>query len=293
MKKRARFRDEALDAQFEKDGYVHIKGFVNADQVAEMLTVFRETYQDPPGKSNLWNPLALLTESQRHEVSEKLMKHIRPSVEKYFYDVETFFGFFLTKPTNYEPSEVPVHSDSSAVNEDKFEYLTTWMPLIDVTRKNGCMYVIPGSKNIVTYCQPFSLDFPYPDVIPSLKKYAVDVPMKAGDLLIFSGKTLHGSYPNLTKDPRPAIQSVLLAPKAEIFYYYYNRDQNKVNAYEVDPWFYFKNQFEEPVGKFPLKQSFTYSPPPLSVDDVKAFYAKNPVKKSRFSSLLRMIGVGA
>jgi len=115
--------------------------------------------------------------------------------------------------------------------------------------------------------------------------------MKAGDLLVFSGKTLHGSYPNLSQNPRPAIQSVLLYPRAEIYFYYYNREKNMVNAYEVDPWFYAKNNFEEPGGTYPLKQSFTYSPPPLSVDSVKAYYAKNPVRIETFSGFLRRVGI--
>ena len=291
IKMRARFRNEALDQQFEKDGYVLIRNFVNADQVSKMLGVFNETYADPSSKCNLWNHLGLLSESERMAVSERLMEHIRPSVEKHFYDCETFFSFFLTKPTNQPPTEVPIHSDSSALDEGKYEYLTTWMPLIDVTRKNGCLYVIPRSKGIISYCQPLTLEFPYPGVIKSLKRYAVDIPMKAGDLLIFSSKTLHGSYPNRSQNPRPAIQSVLLYPKVEIFYHYYDKEKNLINTYQVDNWFYLKNQFEEPVGKYPLKASFTYSPPPLSVDDIKKYYAKNPVKIKNFSGFLRRIGI--
>jgi len=149
IKKRARFKDDVLDKQFEKDGYAVIRNFIDSGQVERMLAVFNETYQDPSSTSNLWNHLALLSESERIAVSERLMEHIRPSVERHFYDCETFFSFFLTKPTNQAPSEVPIHSDSSAVNEDKYEYITTWMPLIDVTRKNGCLYVIPRSKKLV------------------------------------------------------------------------------------------------------------------------------------------------
>jgi hypothetical protein len=278
VKTRARFKDENLEKQFEKDGYVLIRNWVSDEQVNKMRQVFKDRYKAPDFSTNIWNTLIMADESVRREVSDRLLQQLSPSIDKYFYDYMETFAYFLTKPVDEAPREVALHSDSSAVNEEKYEYLAIWLPLVDVDKNNGCMYIIPGSQKLFTYEQPFAIDWPYPDLAKPLKKYAIDLPMKAGDLLIFSGKTLHGSYPNRSKDARPVVGSGIIHPETEMLYFYYDQEKNMVKVYEVDPWFYFRNEYNEPIGKYTFKKSYPFAPPEISQTEIKSFFLENPVK---------------
>jgi hypothetical protein len=289
-KLRARFKDTALEAKFEKDGYMIIRRWVTDEQVKKMLKVFDDCYKAPDFSTNIWNTLIMADESVRREVSERLMEQIKPSIDEYFFDYMHTFAYFLTKPVDEAPREVIMHSDSSAVNEEKFDYLAIWLPLVDVTKENGCMYIVPESQKLFTYEQPFAAEWPYPQLAPALKKYAIDLPMKAGDLLIFSGKTLHGSYPNYSNNARPVVGSGLIQPATETCYYYLDREKNTIKTYVVDPWFYFKNQYDDPIGKYPLKKSFAYNPPQISERNIKSFFNKTRPKKG-LSGLLQKIGI--
>jgi ectoine hydroxylase-related dioxygenase (phytanoyl-CoA dioxygenase family) len=292
-KMRVRFKDEALDKQLEEDGYIVIKNWLTAEQVAKMKQVFDDYYQAPEFSTNLWNTLIMTDEEVRQKINDRLIETINPVLSKYFSDYFQPFGYFLTKPVDVAPREVGLHSDSSAVNEDKYGYLAIWLPLVDVTRSNGCMYMVPKSQKLFTYGQPFSMEWPYPKLVKSLKKYAVDLPMKAGDMLIFSGKTLHGSHPNHSKDPRPVVGTGLVRPDTEMLYYYYDTENNLVKTYEVEPFFYFRGEYSEPVGRYPLKGSYTFNPPEVSEKTIKQFYAKSTVKSKGILNFIRRLGIGS
>ena len=288
---RTRFKDEVLDKQCEKDGYVIIRNFVGPEQVSKMKQVFDDFYQAPDFSTNLWNTLIMTDERVRQEINDRLMEQITPSLNKYFVDYFPPFGYFLTKPVDEAPREVDMHSDPSAVNEDKFAYFALWLPLVDVTRSNGCLYMIPGSQKLFTYPHVNGVDWPYAQLAKSLRKYAVDLPMKAGDLVIFSGKTLHGSYTNLSKEPRPVVGCGLVHPDTEMVYHYYDKENNLVKTYDVEPLFYFRGDYSEPVGRHPLRGSFTYTPPVITEKVVKQFYAENAGKSNSLLNLIRRLGV--
>jgi|GEM_PF-1180193 hypothetical protein len=286
---RVKFKDNALDEKFEKDGYIVIPNCVNAEQVTKMRQVLRDYSTTFEYDKGILNTLLLKDNDLRIKISEGLMEQINPSIDKIFFERLPFYGYSLIKPTSQ--NTFTLHRDASTVNEDLFEYITIWLPLVNVTQSNGCMYVIPGSQKLFTSEVPFGVEWPYPHLAETLKKYAIDLPMKAGDLLLFSDKTLHGSYPNQSQDLRPVVSSVLIHPDTEMLFYYYNKDNNLVKAYEVDPWFYFRNEYDEPVGKYPLKKSFAFNPPLVSLNDIKDFFVKNPVKTKSSFSFLRKFGI--
>jgi ectoine hydroxylase-related dioxygenase (phytanoyl-CoA dioxygenase family) len=292
MKKRSRFKDAELDKQLEDDGYVVVRNCFTPEQVAKMKQVFTDTYRAPEYSTNLWNTLIMTTDEEREEINIRLMEQINPALSEHFTDYFPPFAYFLTKPVDTQPREVVMHSDSSAVNENKYGYLAIWIPLVDVDKSNGCMYMIPGSQKLFTYEQPFAIEWPYPQLADALKKYAVDLPMKAGDLLIFSGKTIHGSYPNAAAVPRPVVGCGLVTPDTEMLYYYYDQPNNLIKTYEVEPLFYFRAGYKEALSNYSLKESYTFNPPVISEKAIKQFYAgKSGKTEGFFSSFFRKLGI--
>ncbi len=272
---RTRFRDPATEENFERDGYVVIKNMVGKEAIKEMMDIFSAHYQEPKEKVVAWNTAVMVGEEEKNHISSELIKILEPSLNAHLEDFKPPFAYFLTKPAEKTATNIPIHRDASGVDEKQSEYLIFWMPLIDLERDNGCLYILPGSNKLFSYELPFSMDWPYHHLDSVLNSYKIDLKLNAGDAVIFSGKTLHGSYPNTTASPRPVVCSGLIDQTSELLYYYLNRDSNKIEAYGVDPDFFLKSDFSDPNGKYPLRFSFDYQPPAVHSRDVTDFYKKN------------------
>ena len=148
------------------------------------------------------------------------------------------------------------------------------MPLVDLNKENGCLYIVPKSNKLFNYELPFAVDWPYKNLAKELEAFQIDLELKAGDAVIFSGKTLHGSYPNVSNNARPVACCGLIDNVSQLLYYYYNRNNNTVETYEVKPDFFLRGDFSEPKGKYPFRLAFDYNPPVLQPKDIKLFYNK-------------------
>ena len=89
--------------------------------------------------------------------------------------------------------------------------LTVWFPLMDANEENGCLQVVPGSHagKVLTHCPGFNpktgeafpaLSAQGLQIPPTLFKseHAMSVPMKKGDALFLTKKTVHSSLPNIS-----------------------------------------------------------------------------------------------
>ena len=111
----------------------------------------------------------------------------------------------------------PWHQDAGVATEeiDATDMVTVWFPLTDATEENGCLQIVPGSHKgeVLTHCPGFDLKTkkkisklgPGGLQIPEnlfQSEYAMPVPMKKGDVLLFTKRTVHSALPNLSDEIR-------------------------------------------------------------------------------------------
>ncbi len=94
------------------------------------------------------------------------------------------------------------HQDSGYKVTKPLQYITCWTAISDTTLENGCIWVLPKSHKLgliphyrdhaAGETKPVSLD----------ETGAIPVPMKAGQVAIFSSLTLHKSGPNTSNTTR-------------------------------------------------------------------------------------------
>ena len=95
---------------------------------------------------------------------------------------------------------VPWHQDSGYLlaHCDRYLIVTCWIPLVDATVENGCLYVIPGvhRQGIFRHYTEGANDYlEVPgDELPDVE--AVPVEMAAGDVLFMTNQTSHASFEN-------------------------------------------------------------------------------------------------
>ena len=106
------------------------------------------------------------------------------------------------KIPEYTRTEVPWHQDSGYFlpHCDRHLIVTCWIPLVDATVENGCLYVIPdvhkrGVYRHYTGGHGGYLEIPG-DELPENRPIPVE--MKLGDVLFMTNLTPHASFENRT-----------------------------------------------------------------------------------------------
>ncbi len=89
------------------------------------------------------------------------------------------------------------HQDASVTWEeaDRSEIITCWIPLVDATKENGCMRIIPGcqDKGDLPHITGATID---PEAMPKTIPLAAEI--KRGGAILMSKYTPHCSTPNLS-----------------------------------------------------------------------------------------------
>jgi ectoine hydroxylase-related dioxygenase (phytanoyl-CoA dioxygenase family) len=108
-------------------------------------------------------------------------------------DVRLYWDQSVYKKTG-EAREFPWHQDNGYTFIEPQQYLTFWLPLVDVDEQNGCPWIAPGvhlggtldhwTTGIGLKCLETVED-------------AVAVPARAGDAIVFSSLSPHRTGPNL------------------------------------------------------------------------------------------------
>jgi ectoine hydroxylase-related dioxygenase (phytanoyl-CoA dioxygenase family) len=108
---------------------------------------------------------------------------------------------FYFKPPGARGQDL--HQDNFYLRVKPGTCLAAWFAIDDADRENGGMVIVPGSGTLDVAC-PEKADssrffttehVPVPD---GLCEKPVD--LKAGDVLLFNGSVIHGSYPNTSAE---------------------------------------------------------------------------------------------
>jgi ectoine hydroxylase-related dioxygenase (phytanoyl-CoA dioxygenase family) len=103
------------------------------------------------------------------------------------------------QPESAEP--VLWHQDNGYTFVEPQDYLTCWIALTDATLDNGCVSVMPGAHRAGTLEHR---DTPIGFECWGCHDDAIDVPVRAGSIVVFSSLTPHATRRNLTSEVRKA-----------------------------------------------------------------------------------------
>ncbi|HVU87571.1 MAG TPA: phytanoyl-CoA dioxygenase family protein [Pirellulales bacterium] len=206
--------DEHFKADFDRNGFVVIPGFLAAEDFAELRhNLDRYIREVVPGLSD---GDAFYECREQPETLKQLQ---RMSGDPYFADyrfhprwvalAETLLG----EPANAEPPEwfnkpprtnhvTPPHQDNYYFCLTPPSVLTIWLALDDVDAENGCLRFVAGShrRGYRAHCTSAILGFSQ-----GINDYAaadfvqeVAAPVRAGDAVVHSGMTIHRADANLS-----------------------------------------------------------------------------------------------
>ncbi len=266
-----RFIDNKLEEEINTNGYVIIPNFLTKNEVEKLLNLHNEHHQE--ATIGCWNSIYDLPVGAGKIISDQITSVAKPHFAKLFQDWKFPVALFIVKNPK-QGHESLVHRDDTMHDEQEAQYRQCWVPLVDITKDNGTLYVVPKSHQVFTDERPMFAKWPYEHLRPRLEKEFVPIYPKAGDLVVYFEKTLHGSYTNETNESRPVFQGGVLHKEAEPWFTRFVPERNEVESYAVDYDFFFNKEFENPnfSENYPLVRNQRYIPTNVTEKDLDRVY---------------------
>lgn len=192
--------------QFDAQGFVRLEGVFTPDEIAEataaidpLEAIAEARLREAGGKVSISEADAITFTThiaRKSPVLRALAAH--PAVVDICHDlvgddVRLYWDQSVYKKWR-KPQEFPWHQDNGYTYVEPQQYLTLWLPLVDVDVENGCPWIAPGLHRLGTldhWVTPIGLKCL--EAAPD----AVAVPARAGDAIVFSSLTPHRTGPNL------------------------------------------------------------------------------------------------
>lgn len=221
------FKDDETQACFERDGYV-VLPFYTEEEMASLRTLYHELH--PKNEAGFF-PSTFSSDKEYRKVADKEIRRVcERSMNLYLQDFKTVLGAFIVKNPSAD-SGMCVHQDMSLVDESRFTGINIWVPLIDLTVKNGALFVLPGSHRVFPTYRGSTIPEFFQEVNNEILDYLKPIEIKAGQAVFFDQSIIHFSPPNFSEDVRIVTNTYFTHKDAEYRTYYF--DKSKEGQVEV------------------------------------------------------------
>lgn len=234
--KRRIFKSDELEDAISRDGFVKIP-FLNEEELKECRRIFESL--DPKLKVPFYSSIDSKDVDYRKNVDRQLHNLLGAKVEALFDNYKTIAHTYIVKLPSPD-TKIYIHLDDIHLDQSKYRAVNIWLPLVDVTRINGCLRVYRGTQNLPKYHRGFGVKFIYQSYEKLIEEGLEDVPVKAGELVIYDDLLIHASWPNLSNEIRPAIVSGLVPQESELWACFHHKGlrSDEVEYFKVDNEFW-------------------------------------------------------
>ena len=258
--------DDTLDQALFDNGYVVVP-FLDSIAVQNLLDFFKEMYPEPG--SGLYASTHSRDVDFRLQVSQRIQAEYLPSIQHTFFEYRPLGGAFIVKAPGADSILQP-HQDWNIVDEQEHRSFNIWVPLVDVNKENGAVWVLPQSHNKMTTYRGINIKSAFGQVWDELWQSMECLDMQAGQALIYDHRLLHGSLANQSDQQRVATVYGITPQKAEIRYYC--KEDQKVEEYLCPPDFYLTGNLMEANKELTLSRALDYDFPDLTSGQFRSIY---------------------
>lgn len=233
------FENQSLQNEFETNGYVKLS-LLNENEICQLIDI-HSNHNNKSTNTGFHISLDHSDKNLVRKISAKIEEILTPKVLNLLDQGKIFTSSYTVKEIGNK-FIVPPHQDWTFVDEAQYSSATLWIPLQDVSEKNGALGVIKGSHNLFNHHRsspsPHSRS-PLTDHIFTLFPFIKIIDMKAGEALIFNNKLIHASPPNISNAPRLAVGIGITQKEASLIHYYKTPKKETLEKYEIDREFFY------------------------------------------------------
>lgn len=275
-------RDEALELNFQRDGYVEIP-FLTEQEVKMLKQQYFDTLPKSGGQITasetgvadskfITYDFTFIDKNiaYKREVFKIITDFFAPHVEKWLAGYKPIIANYIHKKNN--GGEVPLHQNWAFVDERKCTSVSIWCPLVDSNEENGTLQMVPGSHKRFGEIRgpmiPWELENIKHEII---RDCLVPMNTKAGNAVVLDDSIVHYSAINKTNALRLTIQLILIPEEFQSIHYHMNPSVSRetVNVLEADHDFYMQfNPWKQPEGTKTIN-TLQYKHHDLSIEEFK------------------------
>lgn len=248
------YKDTYNQDLFDKNGYT-AHNLLDETELNSLKDLYRN-YLYIPGEvidyaQSLGYYISVFDKSieRKQLVDASLKKILTPKINEILNAYTILTGNFMTK----EPGgkEIEVHQDFSFVDEKMHTAFNLWIPLQDTSAANGGLFVLEGSHRLFNSHRSATIPHNLTHYHEQFKPMMNELPVKAGEGLLFDHKLFHYSSVNASDQVRVAVQVVLIPKQVTPRMYYYDpkTDSKNLTMYAIDENYLLNNNlWEKPHG---------------------------------------------
>ncbi|MCP4121535.1 MAG: phytanoyl-CoA dioxygenase family protein [Bacteroidetes bacterium] len=230
---RKTFKDPELQKSLEDNGYavVNVLEGNDIDQLRKIYQANPPPDIETPFYTTHWSKMESYRRHIDKQVRPILSKKILPVLDRY----KAIMGYFLVKRPHAE-SRIGLHQDWAFVDENKYTGLIIWSPLSDVVLNNGSFHIVKMSHKFGDNIRGSNIACQY-DVIEEYinDNYLTEMPLMAGQTMIFDLRLWHYSPPNFSEKHRVCAGIAGLPEEADVLHYYSEDwESDEIGIYNLD-----------------------------------------------------------
>lgn len=246
------FRDPALQARLEADGYVVIP--LLDKEAVERLTRDIPTLCPPDLDANIfdqWSYLSHFDRERRQAISNHVKAALDPAIDELMTGTQLHVGSVLQRGENAQALKPHQHPPAIA---DFSDGLVCWCPLVDCDARSGALQVVPRSHGLLRHVLRPGTPYAWHGLADEIDDYLVTLPVRAGEAVFFYESLIHGSAPNLRQRTRVALVAHLIAEDAVPAFFADSEDRpGEVDIYRSPDEF---AQADLPAGWLPPRETW-------------------------------------
>ena len=215
MSQRPRMQDPELDARYERDGYVVVRGAARS-VVRPLLDAHRTLVGRAPAG---FHSTPYSTDSgQKLAVHRAVTAALGPIVDELVSGHRVLLSSFISKRRGSD-GVMPPHQDWTFVDEPAVASMNFWVPLVDVDHRNGALSVLPGGHRVPGNIRGSGTANSFAHIEEFAAGRMVEMPMAAGDVILHDHRLLHSSPPNTRRRPRITAGCALVPVDSQAVHY--------------------------------------------------------------------------
>jgi len=217
------FKNKDLEDTFQKNGFVKV-GKLNENSIKELIQ-WNQRLNIPDAFGFGYN---VGMNAKNYELRKKMREVI---IEIVFSEIKELLNSRIPYTASYMNKNtskfafVSAHQDWTFTDEAKIDSVMCWIPLIDVSINNAALGFIPYSNSFYDYVRAFPFNILKTPVFVHQEKlmHYIDImDMKAGEIVFFNQKTIHGSFANYSNSERQALSMSFVHSDYDIYTYICN-----------------------------------------------------------------------
>ena len=291
MTPKALFKNAALQNELNDKGYVTLP-FIGESELEELRAFYSDIH--PHGAPEKIDGIHMTTWCKdfdyKMNVANRLTELYKESCERVFEDFRTLNNVFIVKDSGETPFKV--HQDWNVVDEIENFAVNVWIPLYDITKTEGGLWVVEGSHKIDRHVRGSAYLFPnYTRFNDQLEKSAKSVSLKAGEAIIFYINIIHGSPPNYGERERIATCFSVIPKDAPLTVYFQKKSGDALEVHSPKDTFMYEYEhlrtesFERSPTESPLHVLESYVNHPIRLEELQIATPQIEEKKSFWKKL--------